>query len=157
FMPDASDRTRIVGVSVDLTSRKLAEEALREADRRKDEFLATLAHELRNPLAPIRYAIGAIELKAPPSPELDWAVRVIDRQTKQMARLIDDLLDVNRITRNTFELRRETVELGAIIDAAVETSRPLIEAGGHHLNVQRTDEPIWLEADFARLAQVFSN
>ena len=157
FMPDASERTRIVGVSVDLTSRKLAEEALREADRRKDEFLATLAHELRNPLAPIRYAVSAIELKAPPSPELEWAVRLIDRQTKQMARLIDDLLDVNRISRNTFELRKETVELSNIIEAAVETSRPLIEDGGHRLTIQTPDEPIWLDADFARMSQVFSN
>src|SRR5215471_12529029 len=111
--------TRIVGVSVDLTRRKRLEEALLESDRRKDEFLATLAHELRNPLAPVRYAANVLGLKGPQTQELRWATEVIERQTQHMARLIDDLLDVNRISRNTLELRKVSVELSARISAAV--------------------------------------
>src|SRR5262249_40594291 len=102
---------RIVGVSVDLTRRKRLEEELLESDRRKDQFLATLAHELRNPLAPIRYAVKVMEMTGAPTAELKWAVEVIERQTQHMVRLIDDLLDVNRISRNALELRKETVDL----------------------------------------------
>ena len=149
--------SRILGVSVDLTSRKRLEEALIESDRRKDEFLATLAHELRNPLAPVVYAVKALDLKEPASPELRWAVDVIERQTQHMARLIDDLLDVSRISRNTLELRRERVELHAVINAAVEASRPIIEKNRQELIVSIPSEPIYLDADALRLAQVFSN
>jgi PAS domain S-box-containing protein len=152
-----NEPTRIVGVSVDLTRRKLLEEALLESDRRKDEFLATLAHELRNPLAPLRYAAKVLDLKGPHTPELRWAVDLIERQTQHMARLVDDLLDVSRITRNTLELRKETVELDTIIETAIETSRPLIDNGGLELVVDFPSEPIRLEADPVRLAQVFSN
>ncbi len=149
--------SRIVGVSVDLTRRKRLEEALIESDRHKDEFLATLAHELRNPLAPIRYAVKVLDLKGPTTPELRWTVELIERQTQHMARLIDDLLDVNRISRNTLELRKETVELESIIAAAVETSRPLMERDGHELIVSVQSESVYLDADSVRLAQVLSN
>jgi PAS domain S-box-containing protein len=148
---------RIVGVSVDFTRRKLLEEALIESDRRKDEFLATLAHELRNPLAPVRYAVNVVGMTGPETPELRWAIDIIERQTQHMARLIDDLLDVNRITRNTLELRKESVELSAIVSTAVEASRPVIEKNEQELVIDLPQEPILLEADTVRLAQVFSN
>jgi signal transduction histidine kinase len=131
--------------------------ALTESDRRKDEFLATLAHELRNPLAPVRNAIHILRARMPPTPELQWARDVIDRQVTQMTRLIDDLMDVARISRGTFELRREHVALESLIRDAVETSRPGIDASGHDLVVHLPPEPIHLEADVIRLAQVFSN
>jgi len=134
-----------------------SEAALREADRRKDEFLATLAHELRNPIAPIRYAVQVMNLKGPTTTEVRWAIDVIERQTKHMARLIDDLLDVNRITRNTLELRKERVTLGAVINAAIETSGPLLERSGCELTVIIPAGVIDVEADVVRLAQVFSN
>jgi PAS domain S-box-containing protein len=148
---------RIVGVSVDLTRRKLLEEALIESDRRKDEFLATLAHELRNPLAPVRYAVNVVGMKGPETPELRWAIDIIERQTQHMARLIDDLLDVNRITRNTLELRKEIAELSVIVSTAVEASQPVIEKNEQKLIIDLPGEPILLEADTVRLAQVFSN
>jgi signal transduction histidine kinase/ActR/RegA family two-component response regulator len=132
-------------------------EALAESDQRKDEFLATLAHELRNPLAPVRNAIHILRARLPPTPELQWARDVIDRQVTQMTRLIDDLMDVSRITRGTFELRRERVTLEAVIRVAVETSKPLIDASGHELAVELPAELVWLDADVIRLAQVFSN
>lgn len=147
----------IVGVSTDITERKRLEDALREADRRKDEFLATLAHELRNPIAPIRYAVQVLNLKGPTSPELRWAIEVIERQTQHMARLIDDLLDVNRITRNSLELRKERIELATVINEATETTRPLIERSGHELALDLPSKPIYVDADAMRLAQVFSN
>jgi signal transduction histidine kinase/ActR/RegA family two-component response regulator len=133
------------------------QDALTESDRRKDEFLATLAHELRNPLAPVRNAIHILRARMPPTPELQWARDVIDRQVTQMTRLIDDLMDVSRITRGTFELRREHVLLDEVIRVAVETSRPIIDAAGHQLVVSLPPEPINLDADVIRLAQVFSN
>jgi signal transduction histidine kinase/ActR/RegA family two-component response regulator len=132
-------------------------DALTESDRRKDEFLATLAHELRNPLAPVRNASHILKARMPPTPELQWARDVIDRQVTQMTRLIDDLMDVSRITRGTFELRREHVALDEVVRVAVETSRPIIEASGHELLVELPPEPINLDADVIRLAQVFSN
>jgi PAS domain S-box-containing protein len=130
---------------------------LREADRRKDEFLATLAHELRNPLAPVRTALQVLRLKGPASPELQWGRDVIDRQMQQMTRLIDDLLDVSRITRNRLELRKERVELARVIHGAIETSRPLIDAAGHELSITLPPDPIYVDADPTRLAQVFAN
>jgi PAS domain S-box-containing protein len=151
---------RIVGASKiahDSTARKKAEAALKEADRRKDEFLATLAHELRNPLAPIRNAVQILKAKGPPDPELRWGREVIDRQVQVMARLLEDLLDVSRISQNKLELRKERVKLTAVVEAALETSRPVIKAGGHELTVTLPPEAIHLEADPLRLAQVFAN
>ncbi len=132
-------------------------EAIVESDRRKDEFLATLAHELRNPLAPVRNATHILRARLPPAPELQWARDVIDRQVTQMARLIDDLMDVARITRGTIELRRAHVALEEVIRIAIETSRPTIDASSHELQVHLPAEPLYLDADLIRLAQVFAN
>ena len=130
---------------------------LREADRRKDEFLAMLAHELRNPLAPIRNAVRIFQGTGPPVPEQQWATDVIDRQVHQMTRLVDDLLDVSRITRGKIELRKELVDLAAVVNSAVEASRPLIEKWGHELTLTIPSQPIRLDADPTRLAQVVLN
>jgi len=157
FYAGDGEPLRMLGVSLDVTERKRAEEELRDADRKKDEFLATLAHELRNPLAPMRNAVQILKAKGPPHPELEWAHDVLDRQVQLMARLLDDLLDVSRISRNKLELRTERVELAAVCDAALETSRPVIEAGSHELTLTLPAEPIHLEADPVRLAQVFAN
>ncbi len=146
-----------VGCVIDVHDRKDYEQALKEADRRKDEFLATLAHELRNPLAPIRNAVQLVRLKGPPEPELQWARDVMDRQVDHLTRLIDDLLDVSRITRGNLELRTQRVTLAEVIQSAVETSRPLIEQCGHELIVRLPRETLYLEVDTMRLAQVFSN
>jgi signal transduction histidine kinase/ActR/RegA family two-component response regulator len=146
-----------VNVLVDISDRKRMEEALRDADRTKDEFLATLAHELRNPLAPIRNAVQVLHLRESPEPESRWALEVIDRQMQHMTRLIDDLLDLSRITRNKLELRKERVELADVVRAALETSRPLMETAHHRLVVELPKEPIFLKADSTRLAQAISN
>ena len=131
--------------------------ALKESDRRKDEFLAILAHELRNPLAPIRNAVQIYRAKGLSVPELQWATDVIDRQVHQMTRLVDDLLDVSRITKGKIELRKERVELAVVVNSAVEASRPLIEKWGHGLTVTIPPQPIQIEADPTRMAQVLSN
>jgi PAS domain S-box-containing protein len=151
---------RIVGASKvarNITAAKMAEESLKEADRRKDEFLAMLAHELRNPLAPIRNAIEILHTKGPHEPELVWARGVIERQVHQMTRLVDDLLDVSRITRGKIALRKERVELASVVGSALEASRSLFDEPGHQLTVELPAEPITLEADPARLSQVLSN
>ena len=136
---------------------RASEEQLRAADRRKDEFLATLAHELRNPLVPMRNAVELFRATASFPPELERPRGILDRQVRLMARLLDDLLDVARISRNALELRIERVTLGGVLDAALETSRPLIDAGRHTLIVTLPPEPIQLQADPVRLSQVFSN
>ncbi|MFO0808523.1 MAG: PAS domain S-box protein, partial [Gemmataceae bacterium] len=145
------------GLVHDISERKRAEEALNEADRRKNEFLATLAHELRNPLAPIRNANQILLVRDPPDPDLKWAQEVIDRQVQHMARLLDDLLDVSRITHNKLELRKDRVQLSAVIQSAIETSRPLLDNRQQELAVTVPPEPVYLDADPVRLAQVFSN
>ena len=132
-------------------------EALRDADRRKNEFLATLAHELRNPLAPVRNAVEILRMKGPDIPELHWARDIIDRQTQAMTRLIDDLMDISRINQGKLELKREQVELANIVQGAIETSRPLIESMGHELTVTLPPGPVIVDADLTRLAQVFLN
>ena len=140
----------------DMTDRKRAEEALKEADRRKDVFLATLAHELRNPLAPIRNGLQIIRL-TPDRAAREQAREMMERQLGQMVRLVDDLLDISRITRNKMELRKAPVELWAVVQSAVEAARPQIEASGHTLTVTLPPQPIYLDADLTRLAQVFWN
>jgi len=130
---------------------------LQDQDRRKDEFLATLAHELRNPLAPIRNGLELIRLGGNSPEMLSQARTMIERQVRQMVRLVDDLLDVSRISRNKLELRREGIELAAIVKSAAETSRPLIEAAAHELHVSLPAEPVRLDADPVRLAQAFAN
>jgi two-component system CheB/CheR fusion protein len=146
-----------VSVISDIHERKLMEEALRDADRRKDQFLATLAHELRNPLAPIRNAVAILSKKGPLDPELTWSREVIDRQVEHMSRLIDDLLDIARIASGKLRMRKERIPLERAIDLALETSRPNINAAGHSLSVLLPSERATLEADPTRLAQVFSN
>jgi PAS domain S-box-containing protein len=148
---------RLVGNVVDITERKRAEEALAEANRRKDEFLAMLAHELRNPLAPIRNAVQILRIQGSTDPNLLWARDIIDRNVSQMVRLVDDLLDVSRITRGKIRLQMEPLDMAAVVEQAVEISRPLIDARRHRLSVSMPDEPIQVLGDGARLAQVAAN
>jgi PAS domain S-box-containing protein len=130
---------------------------LRENDRRKDEFLATLAHELRNPLAPLRSGLELLNLIGGEDPDVVEIRAMMERQLGQMVRLIDDLLDVSRISRDRVELRRERAALAAIVRNAVETSRPLIEGSGHTLEITGIDDPVLVDGDVTRLAQVFAN
>jgi PAS domain S-box-containing protein len=147
----------IGGMAIDITARRQAEEALRDADRRKDEFLAMLAHELRNPLAPLCNSLQILRLSDDLGPAVEAMRDVMQRQVDQLVRLVDDLLEVSRITRGKVELRKETIELARIVATAVETSRPLIEAARHQLAVTICPEPLLLEADPVRLSQVISN
>ena len=151
---------RIIGASKiarDITGPKLAEGVLRETDKRKDEFLATLAHELRNPLAPIRQATLIAQSPSATDSQKRWSHEVINRQVHNMALLLDDLLDISRITRGTLALRTQLTDLASIVDAAVETARPVIDAKRHTFSVQLPTERIELAADPMRLAQVLSN
>ena len=132
-------------------------EALRDADRRKDEFLATLAHELRNPLAPIRNALEIMRLAGENPAAVDQARQIMDRQVRQMVRLIDDLLDISRITRGKLQLTPERVAIGAVVEAALELSAPLIEKAGVTLAVDLPRTPLWVVGDRVRLSQVLSN
>jgi PAS domain S-box-containing protein len=141
----------------DITARKRAETELAEANRRKDEFLAMLGHELRNPLAPLTNGVQLLRLEQALSPNGHQAVGTIDRQLKLLTRLVDDLLDVSRITRGKVHLRRQRVELRTVLDHAVETTRPLIDSRRHELTVSIPQESVWLEADPARLEQVVGN
>jgi PAS domain S-box-containing protein len=147
----------VVGAAFDVTDRRHAAEALHEADRRKNEFLATLAHELRNPLAPLRNGLGLLRLVGDDPSGREQALSMMDRQLRQMVRLIDDLLDVSRITRNRLELRREPVELDTVVRTAVEATRAFVESCGHELSVALPAEPVYLHADLTRLAQVLTN
>ena len=144
------------GVTQDVTDRKWAEEALKKADRRKDEFLATLAHELRNPLAPLRSGLHVLNISRDPAVAVDTR-KMMDRQLSHMVRLIDDLLDASRITNDKLTLRKERVSLQAVVETAVEASRPVIDASRHALKLALPEEPLWLDADPTRLAQVVSN
>jgi PAS domain S-box-containing protein len=144
------------GSNREVTERKRAEQALRDADRRKDEFLAMLAHELRNPLAAIRSALQILRL-SPDREAHEQARALMQRQTDQMVRLVDDLLDVSRIATGKLELRKEPVQLRLVVRSAVEISRPLIEHMGHELTVTLPPHPLTVDADMTRLAQVFSN
>lgn len=141
----------------EIAQRKRMEEALQEADQRKDQFLAMLAHELRNPLAPISNAVQIMKVEGLNGPNFQWSVKVIEDQIKQMTRMVDDLLDVSRITRGKVVLQREPTELEMVVDLAVEASRPLIEDCHHRLTVALPPYPMVLEVDPARMAQVFSN
>jgi PAS domain S-box-containing protein len=162
---DASGR--VIGASKvarDVSDRKRAEQiqqqsehALREADRRKDEFLALLAHELRNPLAPIRYALAANKKFGQSRERRRQNDEIIERQINHMSRLLDDLLDVSRIRHGTLELKKRAIELRAVVSAAIETARPALNAKHHHLSVDMPEQALRLNADAVRLAQVFSN
>ena len=146
-----------VSVVIDISRRKELEDALKDADRRKDEFLASLAHELRNPLAPMQNALQIMALRKGDSDEVERARAMLQRQMRQMVRLIDDLLDVNRISRGKIQLRKEPIDVATAVASAIETSRPLIDELGHSLDVELPAEPIVVEADLTRLAQVFGN
>jgi PAS domain S-box-containing protein len=141
----------------DVSDRKRAEDALREADCRKDEFLAILAHELRNPLAPLRNAIQIMRLKGRDDPDVQRARDVVEHQVQQLTRLVDDLLDVSRISRGKINLQMGPVDLAAVVARAVEISRPLIDARKHSLEVSLPEQAVWVEGDSTRLAQVLSN
>ena len=147
----------IVGSSPDITELIEASDALREADRRKDEFLATLAHELRNPLAPIRQAARLSRSPQATDAQRRWSQEVIERQVQHMALLLDDLLDVSRITRGRLELRRERVALASVVDTALETARPLLDEHRQTLTLNMPANAVWLDADPLRLAQVVAN
>ncbi|HZN02764.1 MAG TPA: ATP-binding protein [Candidatus Polarisedimenticolia bacterium] len=154
----------MVGLFVtDLTVQKhhealaAAQEALREADRRKNEFIAMLAHELRNPLAPIRNAAGILKRTADDPKMVEEIGGMLERQIGLMVRLVDDLLDVSRITRNRVELRRQRLELASVLEQAVESIRPLCRKARHHITVALPPEPVYLDADPVRLTQVFTN
>jgi len=134
-----------------------AEAALSEADRRKDEFLATLAHELRNPLAPIRTGLHVMKLAQNDPAESARALRIVDRQTELLVTLVDDLLDVSRITRGKLQLHRRRARLGELVDNAVEASQPMISEANHQLTIEVADPQVWVDADPHRLTQIISN
>jgi PAS domain S-box-containing protein len=152
-----------VGIASDVTARRHTEEelrrtetALREADKRKDEFLATLAHELRNPLAPIRYAVRLLRPDAAPG-VIAQGRDTIERQSAHMARLLDDLLDMSRITRGAIELKRRTMDLRQAVEDSIEVARPMIEGVQHRLDVRLPAQPVPVDADATRLAQIVGN
>ncbi|MFT3880610.1 MAG: ATP-binding protein [Gemmatales bacterium] len=140
----------------DATKLRQVEQALKEADRRKDEFLATLAHELRNPLAPLRNGLQVLKL-TDDTVAAEKARSMMERQLGQMVRLVDDLLDISRITRNKLEMRTARIDLWGVVKSALETARPQIEARGHTLTVTLPPYPVYLDGDLTRLAQVFWN
>jgi PAS domain S-box-containing protein len=157
FFYEEGIAARFVGVLFDITERKVLEENLKEADRRKDEFLAILAHELRNPLNPIRSAANVLRMQESTNTELAWSRDVIDRQVNHLTRLVDDLLDVSRITSGKLDLRRERVALADVVQSAIEASKPLLEESGHELEISIPDEPLYLNADLVRLSQAIIN
>jgi PAS domain S-box-containing protein len=164
FFDDAGEPSRWVGINIDVTERKQMEEslrrqaeALREADRRKNEFLAILAHELRNPLAPISNAIQILTLRGDDPALVAQTKEVMERQVHQMTRMVDELLEVSRISRGKIRLQTAPLDLAEVVATAVETSRPLVEARRHTLTISLPERPARVEADGARLAQVLSN
>jgi PAS domain S-box-containing protein len=150
--------TGFATVSQDVTDRKARADSLMEADRRKNEFLAMLAHELRNPLAPLSNAVRAIRLRKPgDDPTVDAAADILDRQIRQMSRLVNDLLDASRISRGTIELRRARTALRPVIEEAIETVRPLVARLEHTLTIELPAEPLDVDGDAGRLSQVIGN
>ena len=145
------------GITTDIHEQKELQERLHEADRRKDECLATLAHELRNPLAPLRNALEVMQRASEQGLPTDSARAIMERQLAQMVRLVDDLLDLSRITRGRIELRLARIDVAAAVNDAIETCRPQIEERGHRLSVDLSREPLFVEGDRVRLAQVFTN
>ncbi len=144
------------GTNTDITEIRTMEAALREADRRKDEFLATLAHELRNPLAPLRNALQIMKLSG--NDQVSPSIRdMMERQLRQMVRLVDDLLDVSRISQGKIELHKERLTVATVVENALETSHPLLEAAHHELTITLPPEPLLVDGDLTRLAQVLSN
>ncbi|MFO0899196.1 MAG: ATP-binding protein [Pirellulales bacterium] len=153
----AGEIVRWFGTSTDIQDRMAAEQALREADVRKDHFLATLAHELRNPLAPISNALQLWPHVSHEPQEMEQLRLVIDRQMRQLVRLIDDLLDLSRINEGKIALQRQPLELGGVLAGALESVRPLITAANHQVRMRLSSGPVWVDGDAARLIQVFAN
>jgi PAS domain S-box-containing protein len=148
---------RMVGVSLDVTESVRFREALELADRRKDEFLATLAHELRNPLAPIRQAVKVARSDAASATQRSWAMNVIDRQASHMAVLLDDLLDISRITRGQLTLQKDWIDVLSVAEAALETAQPMISSKGQHVRLNTPRESAIVFVDPVRTAQMLSN
>jgi signal transduction histidine kinase/CheY-like chemotaxis protein len=150
-------RKRQYELRAHLAEREGYLEALREADRRKDEFLATLAHELRNPLAPLRSSVQILRLSGDTDEKIGQLRAMMERQVNQMVRLVDDLLEMSRVTRGRIELRLERVDLATVLNDAIDTSRPLIDAARHRLTVELPPRPLMVDGDPVRLAQIFAN
>lgn len=158
------DVVAVAGTTRDVTERQQAEQAIRdqaerlkESDRAKDEFLATLSHELRNPLAPLRNSLSLLRMAGNHDAKTAPIHEMMERQVNHLVRLVDDLLEMSRISRGTFALRKERVEISAVVRNAVETSQPLMQAAKHTLEVSLPDQPLWVEGDAVRLAQILSN
>ncbi len=150
---------KVIGASKiarDITERKRIEQELRDANRHKDEFLAILSHEMRNPLAPMQHAVTLLQMADDPEIRRQ-ACAILGRQVAHMSRLVDDLLDISRISRGDVDMRKQEVDLATIIQAAIETCRPVMEAAGHQLDISLPGSPINVLADRLRLAQVISN
>jgi signal transduction histidine kinase len=160
-LPACGDRDDLEPVEEELRRRareiQAYRQALQEADRRENEFLAMLAHELRNPLAPVRNAVQILRRLDASEPELRWVREVIDRQVTHLSRLVDDLLDISRVTRNEVRLHPHPVELAGIIAHAVETVQPLVQARRHRLTTALPAEPVRVVADPDRLIQIIEN
>ena len=155
FRLDAEQRVAVL--FSDITARVRVEQQLRASNRRKDEFLAMLAHELRNPLAPIRAAADVLQRGEPQPADRDKATQIILRQVTHMTGLVEELIDVSRLTRGLVTLHKARVDLGQVFDAAVEQARPLIEARGHHLDVELPPAPVFVIGDRSRLVQLVVN
>ena len=154
----AFENVRLYGVlQREVHERMAAQEELQDSNRRKDEFLAMMSHELRNPLAPIQMAVEVVRRSAAPHPKVDWAIDIANRQLRQMTRLIEELLDVTRISQGKIVLKRERLDLNAVIAQGVETVHGLIESRRQALAVELPPHPVWLEGDVARLTQVVAN
>jgi CheY-like chemotaxis protein/nitrogen-specific signal transduction histidine kinase len=154
---ETPDGRFVLAAVTDITERKKTERALQEADQRKDEFLAMLSHELRNPLGAITNAAELLKQLGPLEGDLQWARDVIDRQASHLARIVDDLLDVSRISRGLIVLRREPIPVASAVALALETARPLIEARRQGFTSEVSPDPIWVDGDATRLAQVIGN
>jgi PAS domain S-box-containing protein len=158
--PIRNEEGEIIGASKiarDISERKRTEQQLREADNRKDEFLATLAHELRNPLSPLRNSVELLLRLEPDRPELQTACAIIERQLRQMTHLVDDLLDLSRVRTGRIDLLTENVDLGALLQTLEHSFRPMFEAARQHVTVAMPADPLYVSGDRARLIQVFSN
>ncbi len=156
-MPGSDGRpVAMAGACVDVTERREKEDALRTADRQKDEFLGMLAHELRNPLAPIIYSVAALERQMP-APEARRPLEIITRQAKRMTRIVDDLLDVSRVTQGKIALKRERLDVASVVTNAAEVSRAAMTARGHRFEVQVPKTPLPISGDPVRLGQIFEN
>lgn len=163
-LDSAGEVVAVAGTTRDITDRQAAEQALREqaaslaeSDRAKDEFLATLSHELRNPLAPLRNSLALLRRIDSENDKANAVRGMMERQVNHLVRLVDDLLEVSRISRGALSLRKERVQLASVVQNAVETSEPLMQAAGHQLEVHLPPEPVWLQGDPVRLAQIVAN